>query len=152
MGEIEEEIAAAEGGAEVLGLEGRVDEAQAAVSRCEGLRREMDNLQSKALGVARDKAGRKHMIVCDVSGNFMNSTDNGERLRSHFEGKQFQGWKLIRKKLKVPPDVVTDKDINKLLRALDDDGSGTLDIEELSDFVIHGSATFFAEVRLAEAR
>ena len=40
------------------------------------------------------------MIVCDVSGNFMNSTDNGERLRCHFEGKQYQGWKLIRDKLK----------------------------------------------------
>ena len=40
------------------------------------------------------------MIVCEVSGNFMNSTDNGERLRCHFEGKQYQGWKLIRDKLK----------------------------------------------------
>mmetsp|Transcript_50221 Transcript_50221/g.113972 ORF Transcript_50221/g.113972 Transcript_50221/m.113972 type:complete len:325 (-) Transcript_50221:162-1136(-) len=106
MGEIEDEIAVTEGGEGVegsaleLGVSGRVDEAMAALNRAESLRREYQTLEKKALDAARETSGRKSMLVCDVSGNFMNATDNGERLRCHFEGKQYQGWKLIREKLK----------------------------------------------------
>jgi len=94
MGEIEDEIARTEGGEGVegsafeLGVAGQVDEAVAALNRVESLRREFQSLEQKALNAARETSGRKSMLVCDVSGNFMNATDNGDRLRCHFEGKQ----------------------------------------------------------------
>mmetsp|Transcript_6135 Transcript_6135/g.9249 ORF Transcript_6135/g.9249 Transcript_6135/m.9249 type:complete len:473 (-) Transcript_6135:168-1586(-) len=40
----------------------------------------------------------KRVTVCEVSGNFMSSRDNDERMRAHFEGKQFMGWKMVRDK------------------------------------------------------
>ena len=39
---------------------------------------------------------------------------------------------------------ITDEDIEALIVALDDDGGGTLSIDELADFVERGSATFHA--------
>lgn len=45
-------------------------------------------------------APEKKQIVCPISGNLLSSTDNDERLRAHFEGKQFIGWKKVRKFLK----------------------------------------------------
>ena len=58
------------------------------------------------------------------------------------DGAEFK--RLIRVDLKVPPKDLSDGDIDKLVKALDDDGGGTLSLEELSDFVVRGSATFFA--------
>jgi len=107
MGDIDAEIQATEAGEEVegsasaLGLAGKVDEALACLNRVEPLRRELQSLETKALNAARNFGTTKAMLVCEVSGNFMNSTDNGDRLRCHFEGKQYQGWKLIREKLKM---------------------------------------------------
>ena len=64
---------------------------------------------------------------------------------------------LIRATLKIPPLEISDAEIKKLVEALDDDGSGDLDIEELADFVDRGAATFFegtlddeAEKKLSE--
>lgn len=51
---------------------------------------------------------------------------------------------MFRTQLKITPADVTDNDINIFVRALDDDGSGTLAIEELLDFLELGSATFFS--------
>jgi hypothetical protein len=68
------------------------------------------------MNMAKEATGKKHMIVCEVSGNFMNSTDNGDRLRCHFEGKQYQGWKQIREKLaqlqkqQPPPPSMSSRD------------------------------------------
>jgi len=54
--------------------------------------------------------------------------------------KEFK--RLVRATLKVPPTQLTDRDLDSFIKALDDDGSGDLDIAELSDFVLRGSATF----------
>mmetsp|Transcript_6247 Transcript_6247/g.8059 ORF Transcript_6247/g.8059 Transcript_6247/m.8059 type:complete len:312 (+) Transcript_6247:110-1045(+) len=103
--ELDDEIKKIEGGPEVegsainLGLNGKVDEAIAALGKTEAYKREITSMEIKAMNNAKEATGKKHMIVCDVSGNFMNSTDNGDRLRCHFEGKQYQGWKQIREKL-----------------------------------------------------
>ena len=43
----------------------------------------------------------------------------------------------IRMDFKIPTNKVADNDIDLLVRALDDDGSGTLSITELVDFVEH---------------
>uniref|UniRef100_A0A7S0N5A5 Luc7-like protein n=1 Tax=Pyramimonas obovata TaxID=1411642 RepID=A0A7S0N5A5_9CHLO len=51
----------------------------------------------------------KQLSVCPVSGVYMSSTDNEQRQADHLSGKQYQGWKAIREKLKelqerkVPP-------------------------------------------------
>ena len=50
----------------------------------------------------------------------------------------------IRQALKVSPKELPDRDIDIFVKALDDDGSGDLDIEELADFVERGVATFGA--------
>eukprot|EP00618_Florenciella_parvula_P006440 CAMPEP_0119517948 /NCGR_PEP_ID=MMETSP1344-20130328/34706_1 /TAXON_ID=236787 /ORGANISM="Florenciella parvula, Strain CCMP2471" /LENGTH=111 /DNA_ID=CAMNT_0007555593 /DNA_START=90 /DNA_END=422 /DNA_ORIENTATION=- len=50
--------------------------------------------------------------------------------------------KMIRVGLKITKEVLPDKDIEVLIKALDDDGGGTLDLEELADFVERGTATF----------
>lgn len=36
-----------------------------------------------------------------VSGNILSSAENEERIRCHFQGKQYLGWKAVRDKLKV---------------------------------------------------
>merc|ERR1712087_545887 len=53
-----------------------------------------------------------------------------------FEVQEFR--RLIRVELKVPPAILRDDDINLLISALDDDGSGSLSIDELVDFVERG--------------
>ena len=50
---------------------------------------------------------------------------------------------LIRKDLKVRARDISDEHIASLVAALDDDGGGTLSIDELADFIERGSATFF---------
>eukprot|EP00924_Labyrinthula_sp_SR-Ha-C_P011470 snap_masked-scaffold_46-processed-gene-1.17-mRNA-1 protein AED:1.00 eAED:1.00 QI:0/0/0/0/1/1/5/0/340 len=42
----------------------------------------------------------KRRVVCEVSGNLINANDTDERLRATFEGKQYQGWKRVREKIK----------------------------------------------------
>lgn len=49
---------------------------------------------------------------------------------------------IIRKVLKIPPADLRDKDLFNFMNALDDDKSGTLDIEELADFVVRGEEAF----------
>jgi RNA-binding protein Luc7-like 2 len=45
--------------------------------------------------------GRHHISVCDVCGNYVNLRDTDDRMRSHFEGKQYVGWKAIRERFSV---------------------------------------------------
>lgn len=52
--------------------------------------------------------------------------------------------KLLRLNLRVPPSVLSDKDIESFVLALDDDDSGTLAIDEIVDFAKRGAATFFS--------
>ena len=35
-----------------------------------------------------------------VSGNILSSAENEERIRCHFQGKQYLGWRAVRDKLK----------------------------------------------------
>ena len=49
--------------------------------------------------------------------------------------------KLVRGTLKITPRELPDKDVRKVLLALDDDSSGELDIVELADFVRRGVST-----------
>merc|ERR1712025_470558 len=40
------------------------------------------------------------MFVCEISGVFINNTDNEARRADHYNGKQYLGWKAIRDKLR----------------------------------------------------
>mmetsp|Transcript_164910 Transcript_164910/g.316655 ORF Transcript_164910/g.316655 Transcript_164910/m.316655 type:complete len:568 (-) Transcript_164910:104-1807(-) len=57
--------------------------------------------------------------------------------------------RLIRLELRLPDRVLSDRDINALVVAFDDDGSGTLSIAELIDFVEEGSEPFFADTSIS---
>ena len=50
---------------------------------------------------------------------------------------------LVRRTLKIGSIELSDADISALVAALDDDGGGSVSIEELADFIERGSATFF---------
>jgi hypothetical protein len=43
--------------------------------------------------------------VCEVSGNFMSARDADTRIASHYAGKQYVGWKLVREKFKEMHDL-----------------------------------------------
>ena len=50
--------------------------------------------------------------------------------------------KLVRSELKLSAKELTDADVSLLVEALDDDGTGTVSVAELADFVARGGATF----------
>ena len=58
--------------------------------------------------------------------------------------------KMIRTGLKIGKDDLADGDLEALIAALDDDGGGTLSIDELADFVERGTATFGTSEGVAE--
>ena len=45
-------------------------------------------------------ASEKKLVVCEVSANYMSTTDNEERMAAHYAGKQYVGWKKLREKCK----------------------------------------------------
>ena len=57
---------------------------------------------------------------------------------------------MIRTGLKIGKDDLADGDLEALIAALDDDGGGTLSIDELADFVERGTATFGTSEGVAE--
>ena len=58
---------------------------------------------------------------------------------------------MIRKSLRIPGSELSDGDIDAFVKAVDDDGTGSLSLAELGDFVEHGTKTFFADAATAEA-
>ncbi|KAJ1461972.1 hypothetical protein M885DRAFT_494215 [Pelagophyceae sp. CCMP2097] len=58
---------------------------------------------------------------------------------------------LFRRHLRIPPADLSDNDIVAFVRAVDDDGTGTLDLQELADFVQYGMATFYADAEATAA-
>lgn len=45
-------------------------------------------------------SSEKKLVVCEVSANYMSTTDNEERMSAHYAGKQYVGWKRLREKCK----------------------------------------------------
>jgi len=43
---------------------------------------------------------QKRMLMCEVSGNLISRGDNDDRLASHFSGRQYNGLRILREKLK----------------------------------------------------
>ena len=59
---------------------------------------------------------------------------------SSFDAKELN--QIGRDDPKVPTSVVSNAEIDSLVAALDDDGGGDLSIDEISNFVVRGAATF----------
>lgn len=57
-----------------------IDTAQAYMCKMEAMKDQLENLSVPQSGVV------KHNYVCEVSGNFLSTKDNEERMRTHFEG------------------------------------------------------------------
>lgn len=46
-----------------------------------------------------------------VAGNILSTAENEERIRCHFQGKQYLGWKAVRDKLKELKERFADKPV-----------------------------------------
>lgn len=95
--EISDKLSELTNDAERLGMEGDVDGALALVTQCDQLRSEQRQIQRKLPRPLEDTSNKK-LLLCDVSGNFLSCTDSAERMRNHYEGKRYLGWKKIREK------------------------------------------------------
>lgn len=95
--DISKEMTALTTHARELGEEGKVDEAYRVMSQMEALKSERIAIEQK-LSRPLIPNDQKKLVLCEVSGNFLSSTDSAERLRAHFEGKQYKGWKAVRDK------------------------------------------------------
>jgi len=89
-------------------------------------RRLQSQLKSATMGISLQKFFRK--FDKDRSG-----TLNTDELR-----------RLIRIELRITPATMSDKDVETLVAALDDDGGGQLSVDELVDFIERGTATFWS--------
>eukprot|EP01119_Soliformovum_irregulare_P025056 TRINITY_DN915_c0_g1_i1.p1 TRINITY_DN915_c0_g1~~TRINITY_DN915_c0_g1_i1.p1 ORF type:complete len:314 (+),score=51.76 TRINITY_DN915_c0_g1_i1:47-943(+) len=84
--------------AEALGEEGKVDESQAVLRQIDAAKIEKQRVVQE--GENRLNQGQeKRMRVCEICGAFLVVGDTEKRISSHLEGKQHQGYDLIRKAL-----------------------------------------------------
>jgi len=77
----------------VLGSKGEVELAFAILGQIETLKK---NIEAEY----RIPDTQRQMLICPVSGNKLARADTNERLRYHFEGKQYIGWKQCRETLR----------------------------------------------------
>ena len=59
--------------------------------------------------------------------------------------------RMIRRELKISSDEIGDDLVVAFVRAIDDDGSMTVSLAELADFVQYGMATFYADAEQTAA-
>ena len=83
--------------AELLGSEGKVEEAQGVMKLCDQLKKEryhLENLDSTKQDQINAQA--KQMEVCPVCGAFLIVGDAESRQREHLMGKQHMGYAQVR--------------------------------------------------------
>jgi len=94
--QISERIQNLLGQIEDLGEEGKVDESQQLMKLVDKLKQEKEQIiqsnDNRPLS-----ANEKRMKVCEICGAFLVVGDTEKRMMSHLEGKQHQGFALIRK-------------------------------------------------------
>ncbi|CAN0302771.1 unnamed protein product, partial [Ectocarpus sp. 12 AP-2014] len=108
--------------------EGLVDEAQALLAEVARMREHKSAIEKQ---MAEKNENSKRDIVCEVSGNIMlvsgnilSSAENEERIRCHFQGKQYLGWKAVRDKLKELKEKFENKPIRERSREVGASGGG----------------------------
>ncbi|CAF0811110.1 unnamed protein product [Brachionus calyciflorus] len=98
VAELKEKINALIKEAESLGEEGRIDEAQEALERCEVVKAECKTHETQ-LELAIHNAETKQMEVCNICGSFLIINDAQSRIEEHNAGKQHQGYAKLRSAL-----------------------------------------------------
>ena len=82
---------------EQLGIIGDVDGAEKAMKELDDISERRKKLEEV---VEKERERRvetmKRLIVCPLSGVYLNTHDNEQRVRDHKMGKQYSGWKTIR--------------------------------------------------------
>lgn len=96
--QIQEESDVLSSEAQKLGDEGDSTKATEIMRRIAAL----DGERQQVIAGPQGKVGasEKKLVVCEVSANYMSTTDNEERMAAHYAGKQYVGWKKLREKLK----------------------------------------------------
>jgi RNA-binding protein Luc7-like 2 len=84
--------------AEAAGEEGDVEVAMDLMEQAKQLGTQVARVDAAISETKKKLDGEKKLILCDVTGNFLSSTDNDERVQAHYAGKQYKGWKAIRDK------------------------------------------------------
>eukprot|EP00468_Gymnochlora_sp_CCMP2014_P005595 CAMPEP_0167746070 /NCGR_PEP_ID=MMETSP0110_2-20121227/3505_1 /TAXON_ID=629695 /ORGANISM="Gymnochlora sp., Strain CCMP2014" /LENGTH=342 /DNA_ID=CAMNT_0007630787 /DNA_START=995 /DNA_END=2025 /DNA_ORIENTATION=+ len=83
--------------AEKLGEAGEVDKSLAVTEQVNSLKKQITDItQPIPLPLSNDRL----MVVCEVSGNLLCSTDTEDRKARHYAGRHYQGWIKAREKLK----------------------------------------------------
>ncbi|GAB5365953.1 hypothetical protein AAMO2058_001102700 [Amorphochlora amoebiformis] len=93
LGQIQDEISKLSKEAEEAGEEGKIEQAKILTMRVEGLRGEAEQIMKKPEDI---RLNTRQLMVCEVSGVLMSTTDSESRLKSLYSGKQYQGWKKVR--------------------------------------------------------
>jgi len=85
---------------EVLGMDGKVQEAHALLMKVEQLKSERSAIATtkKNMSVMQVPDGKK-MTVCEICGAFLVMNDIEVRVDAHLRGKTHQGFKMVREKI-----------------------------------------------------
>eukprot|EP00472_Partenskyella_glossopodia_P005228 CAMPEP_0197514850 /NCGR_PEP_ID=MMETSP1318-20131121/163_1 /TAXON_ID=552666 /ORGANISM="Partenskyella glossopodia, Strain RCC365" /LENGTH=347 /DNA_ID=CAMNT_0043063057 /DNA_START=45 /DNA_END=1089 /DNA_ORIENTATION=+ len=93
LGVIQDEIGKLSKEAEELGENGEIEQAKVLSMRIEALKAESEQIMKKP---DDPRFSGRQLMVCEVSGVLMSTTDSEARLKSLYSGKQYQGWKKVR--------------------------------------------------------
>lgn len=99
MAELSEKIQNLLQQVEELAEEGRVTESQNLMRQVDQLKAEKEQILSTFNDPRAVSTQEKRMKVCEICGAFLVVGDTEKRVSSHMEGKQHQGYALIRKTL-----------------------------------------------------
>ena len=92
--EIQEETDKLANEAQKVGMEGDTTRATEIFVQINALGQERQRI--KAGPEIKLNANERTLVVCNISGNYMSTTDSADRMAAHFNGKQYQGWKKVR--------------------------------------------------------
>jgi len=84
---------------EILGCQGKVQEAHALLMKVEKLKNERATIATtKSMSLLPNSDGKK-MTVCEICGAFLVMNDIEVRVDAHLRGKTHQGFKMVREKI-----------------------------------------------------
>jgi hypothetical protein len=120
--------------AQELGEAGKIEDSQMCLCQIEQLRRESEQFARGDLHSLAGPPGERKMMICETCGAFLVVGDTEKRQRGHLDGKQHQGYALIRAtiaELRARLSAASrDRDRHDSCRAVPGRASGTLIVVE----------------------
>uniref|UniRef100_A0A6U2Y012 Luc7-like protein 3 n=1 Tax=Lotharella globosa TaxID=91324 RepID=A0A6U2Y012_9EUKA len=89
--------------AEALGEQGEVDKAMLVTTQVNGIKQQIKDITQPIQLLPNTD---RQLVVCEVSGNLLCSTDTEDRKARHYAGRHYQGWMKIRAKLEELKETV----------------------------------------------